>query len=202
MVNCSGGKNWKMKRDSACFYDETATSYRELYTEEQLVKYDAALKALQVPFLGIVLDVGCGQGLFLQRISANSILRVGIDVSFGMLVEAKKVAGFVADFLCADADHLPLREQVFDYVFSFTLLQNMPDPSFTLCEMLRVAETNGSVVASFPMNSRPLEETYTWFMKTNRLWAKADSDTASKDYIFLHQKTSHPLFRNSRNDFN
>ncbi|MCJ7770418.1 class I SAM-dependent methyltransferase, partial [Candidatus Bathyarchaeota archaeon] len=101
----------------------------------------------------------------------------------------------VADFLCADADHLPFREQVFDSVFSFTLLQNMPDPSFTLCEILRVAGTNGLVVASFPMNSRLLEETHIWFKKTNKLWVKADSDAASKDHIFLHRKTPAPTIK-------
>jgi ubiquinone/menaquinone biosynthesis C-methylase UbiE len=195
MVSCSSRKSWNRKKESACFYDETATSYRELYTEEQMRKYDAALKVLRDPFLGIVLDVGCGQGLFLQRIFANSTLRVGIDVSLGMLAGAKKVTGFVADFLCADADHLPFREQVFDSVFSFTLLQNMPDPSFTLCEILRVAGTNGLVVASFPMNSRLLEETHIWFKKTNKLWVKADSDAASKDHIFLHRKTPAPAIK-------
>ena len=195
MVSCSSRKSWNRKRESTCFYDETATSYRELYTEEQMRKYDAALKVLRDPFLGIVLDVGCGQGLFLQRIFANSTLRVGIDFSLGMLAGAKKVTGFVADFLCADADHLPFREQVFDSVFSFTLLQNMPDPSFTLCEILRVAGTNGLVVASFPMNSRLLEETHIWFKKTNKLWVKADSDAASKDHIFLHRKTPAPTIK-------
>ena len=99
MVSCSSRKSWNRKKESACFYNETATSYRELYTEEQMRKYDAALKVLRDPFLGIVLDVGCGQGLFLQRIFANSTLRVGIDVSLGMLAGAVKKRPWTVAFL-------------------------------------------------------------------------------------------------------
>lgn len=190
MVKRSSRESWEMKKDSVDFYNATAASYRELYTEEQIRKYNLALKALRTTPVGIVLDVGCGQGLFLQRISEDSLLRVGVDASLKMLEEAKEVTGSVADFLCADADHLPFRERVFDSVFSFTLLQNMPDPSFTLCEMLRIAGRSGIVVVSFPMKSRALEEACIWFKKTIESWIKVDSDTASKDHIFLCRRTS------------
>ena len=190
MVNHSDRLGWKAKKESAYFYSEIAKSYQELYIEEQSAKYDIALKTLQTPLLGIVLDVGCGQGEFLQRISGNVILGVGIDISLGMLGEAKNVTESVIDFICADADYLPFRERVFDSAFSFTLLQNMPDPSFTLCEMLRVTQTNALVVVSFPLYAKPFEETDIWFKGTNRLWARIDSNTQTKEHIFFCGRTS------------
>jgi len=189
MVRCSGRESWDTKKDSVDFYNATAASYRELYTDEQIRKYDVALKSLRAIPVGTVLDVGCGQGLFLQRISENSFLRVGVDVSLKMLEEAKEVTRSVADLLCADADYLPFKEQVFDSVFSFTLLQNMPDPSFTLCEMLRITGRSGIVLVSFPKRSRALEEICVWFKKNIEPWVKVDSDTVSKDHMFIFRRT-------------
>ena len=49
-------------------------------------------------------------------------------------------------FLCADADNLPFLDRSFDQIFTFTLLQNMPNPSKTLKEICRVANTGSQVI--------------------------------------------------------
>jgi len=189
MVKCSVREGWDTKKDSVDFYNATAASYLELYTDEQIGKYDVALKSLRATPVGIVLDVGCGQGSFLQRISENSVLGVGVDVSLKMLERAKDATGSFADLLCADADYLPFKDKVFDSVFSFTLLQNMPNPSFTLCGMLRITGRSGIVLVSFPKKSRASEEICVWFKKNIEPWVKVDSDTISKDHMFIFRRT-------------
>jgi len=62
------------------FYSITASSYEELYGTEQQLKYDLVLKALGVESLGRVVDIGCGTGAFLRRISSESTFLVGVDL--------------------------------------------------------------------------------------------------------------------------
>ena len=171
------------KKDSMRFYDATAPSYEELYGEEQQSKYDAALKAIEAAHLGSVLDVGCGPGIFLRSISAMSILSVGIDTSCQSLKYAKRSG--VANLACADADFLPLRDEAFDSVFAFTLVQNMPDPASALREMLRVVRSGGLVVVTMPVGHRSEREVRHWLEKTCASVHDAGVDSSPKDLVLV-----------------
>ena len=125
------------KTDSMSFYSATASSYEELYGTEQQLKYDFVIKALGVESFGRVVDIGCGTGAFLRRISSESTFLLGVDLSLSMLKRAKESGDPSIHLLRCDADFLPFRDNVFDYAFSFTVLQNLPSPSTTLREILR-----------------------------------------------------------------
>ncbi len=140
-------------------YDLTAEMYEERYCEEQEAKYKKALENTNLKAYGAVLDVGCGTGIFFSHIADNARVVVGVDVSRKLLLKANGTAKawknvFVVQ---ADADHLPFKEGFFDVVFSFTVLQNMPQPIETLNELKRVAEAGGSVVVTGLKKVLPLE---------------------------------------------
>jgi ubiquinone/menaquinone biosynthesis C-methylase UbiE len=139
-------------------YDLTADMYEERYAEEQQAKYRAALESVNMGG-GVVLDVGCGTGLFFRQVAAQVSMVVGVDISRRLLLKAKdKAKKFSKVFvLQADADHLPFREGFFDAVFAFTVLQNMPNPSETLAELKGVAKPSGSVVVTGLKKAFPLE---------------------------------------------
>lgn len=108
---------------------------------------------------GLVLDVGCGSGLFFTQVAKQARMVVGVDVSRKLLLKAKEQANAFqnAFVLQADADHLPFKDGFFGSVFAFTVLQNMPKPAETLCELKRVAKRDGRVVVTglkkaFPLN--------------------------------------------------
>ncbi len=126
-------------------YNTTADIYEERYSEEQNGKYRKALENVKVEG-SVVLDVGCGSGLFLNQISGKAKLAVGIDLSLRLLQKAKEYTGENVFVVQADADHLPIQNGSFDAVFSFTLLQNMPNPAETAAELNRVAKAGGKVV--------------------------------------------------------
>ncbi len=138
-------------------YDLTAEMYDERYAEEQKRKYKKALENVNVAGK-VVLDVGCGSGLFFIEIAAQADIVVGIDVSRKLLLKAKEHAkNFENCFvLQADADHLPFRDGLFGAVFAFTVLQNMPKPSETLNELKRVAKHDGRVVVTGLKKAFPL----------------------------------------------
>jgi ubiquinone/menaquinone biosynthesis C-methylase UbiE len=128
-------------------YDVTAEMYDERYSEEQSRKYVKALVNVKVEG-ATVLDVGCGSGMFFEQVAGTAKMVVGVDLSRGLLLKAKKHATKNVFVLQADADHLPLRDCSFDAVFSFTVLQNMPQPSGTLIEIKRVTKAKCKVVLS------------------------------------------------------
>jgi ubiquinone/menaquinone biosynthesis C-methylase UbiE len=131
-------------------YDLTAEMYEMRYAEEQAVKYQAALKRLNITRHSSVLDVGCGTGLFFSHIAAEAETVVAVDISRLLLRQAKMRA---RDFrnvhiVQADADHLPFKKDQFSIVFAFTVLQNMPKPLETLSEVKRSAKHAASIVVT------------------------------------------------------
>ena len=132
------------KRELSLLYDRTSSLYDRRYSGIQLGKYLRLLPHL--PGEGRVLDVGCGTGLFLERLG-KGCEAVGLDLSPGMLRRARKRNPGVP-LILGDAEHLPFRAGSFSAVFSFTVLQNLPHPLLALREMARVVRAGGKVVVS------------------------------------------------------
>ena len=139
-------------------YDVTAEMYDERYAVEQRAKYYKALENVNVAG-SAVLDVGCGSGLFFREVAAKADLVLGVDVSHKLLLKAKMQAESLANVsvLQADADHLPFRDGFFGTVFAFTVLQNMPKPAETLCELKRAVKVGGFVVVTGLKKAFPLD---------------------------------------------
>ncbi|HMK95456.1 MAG TPA: class I SAM-dependent methyltransferase [Candidatus Limnocylindrales bacterium] len=149
---------WKSKRRVMQQYDLTADMYEERYREEQQAKYKASLENVDVAG-SIVLDVGCGTGLFFSQVADQVRMVLGVDFSRKLLLKAKNQAKKFSNafVLRADVDYLPFSEGFFDAVFAFTVLQNMPEPSETLNELKRVAKPGGSVVVTGLKKAFPME---------------------------------------------
>jgi ubiquinone/menaquinone biosynthesis C-methylase UbiE len=140
---------WNQKRKIMRRYDLTAQMYDTRYAEEQVVKYQAALKHLTAR-QGSVLDVGCGSGLLFSRVAAEAQTVVGVDVSRMLLLQAKERArGFRNVHLVqADADYTPFKNGSFNVVFAFTVLQNMPKPMETLAAIKQTAKPDAAIVVT------------------------------------------------------
>jgi malonyl-CoA O-methyltransferase len=140
---------WKEKRKVIQQYDASSEMYEGLYAEEQQAKYSKALENINLSGR-VVLDVGCGSGLFFKKAAGKAEMVVGIDVSHKLLLKAKEQAKTYGNMhvLLADADNLPFQKEGFDLVFSFTVLQNMPNPRETLLEIKRVVKVEGRIVIS------------------------------------------------------
>ncbi len=130
-------------------YDATADIYDERYATEQRAKYQKALESVNVADAA-VLDVGCGSGLFFNEATCTAELMVGVDISRSLLLKAKlQSKSFANVFLVqADADYLPFKDGFFNFVFAFTVIQNLPKPAVTLEEFGRVTKRDGRVVVT------------------------------------------------------
>jgi ubiquinone/menaquinone biosynthesis C-methylase UbiE len=151
---------WNQKRSIIRRYNLTAHMYEVRYAEEQNAKIKAALEADVINKNSLVLDAGCGTGLFFDYVAHEARTIVGLDVSKKMLLEAKRHADNFqnVNLILADADNMPLKERVFRNVFAFTLLQNMPSPAKTLSEIKRVANRNAIIVVTGMKKAFTLKE--------------------------------------------
>jgi ubiquinone/menaquinone biosynthesis C-methylase UbiE len=141
---------WDQKRRIIRRYDLTAQMYDERYSEEQEAKYKVAMEGLNVSNSSLILDVGCGTGLFFPFAAEKAKVVVGLDISSKLLVKAKDRARNLGNvhLVRGDADHLPFKDHSFSVVSAFTLLQNTPKPLITLKEIKRTAKPNGSIIVT------------------------------------------------------
>lgn len=98
-----------------------------------------------------VLDVGCGNGLYLRELDgrAHRATVIGMDLSAGMLCAAR--AQSPAPLLAGDAQRLPFRADSFGCVLAMHMLYHVPDRDQAISEIRRVLRPGG--VALFLTNS-------------------------------------------------
>jgi SAM-dependent methyltransferase len=87
-----------------------------------------------------VLDVGCGNGFYLELVDA-----VGLDRSLGMLQAARtRTAG---PLVAGDAMHLPFAPAAFDVVLAPHMLYHVADRPLAVKELRRVLKPEGVLIA-------------------------------------------------------
>src|SRR5262249_9058658 len=87
-----------------------------------------------VSLTGSILDLGCGNGVFTQRLATDGASVVGLDFSLYLL---KQNPGL--QLTCGDALALPFRDASFDLVFEANLLHHVADGAGVIREMRRVS---------------------------------------------------------------
>jgi SAM-dependent methyltransferase len=106
-----------------------------------------------------VLDLGCGSGRHTIEACLWPCRTVGVDLSHGDLLRARwmladkqrrKIALGHADFIVADAEHLPFRDDAFDKVICTEVLEHIPDDQQGMRELARVLRGGGEIAVSVP----------------------------------------------------
>jgi ubiquinone/menaquinone biosynthesis C-methylase UbiE len=129
------------------YYDAIAKGYNNLYMTEQLKKFENIKKLIKPNCL--TLDLGCGTGFITNKLSNV----IGVDYSIKMLKLCPKDLKVV----CADVSKLPFKNNVFDLVFSLTVLQDVNNLKSTITEIKRVLKPNGKIILSV-LNKKKVNE--------------------------------------------
>jgi len=115
-----------------------------------------------------VLEIGCGNGLILQKIYPYNRNIFGIDISEKMINECKKAFPDIQDhFRVGDAASLDYSDHEFEIVFSNSVFQYFPDIEYTrrvIEQILRICQPGEKVFISDIFNAR-LKDTYDSHMK-------------------------------------
>jgi len=96
----------------------------------------------------LVLDVGCGTGIHLERYQKAGCRVFGIDLSSSMLQVARDRLGATANLHRGDASKMPYPDEKFDLIIMSTVLHEMPPSvrSAVIDESERVLKENGRVL--------------------------------------------------------
>lgn len=120
---------------------------RQRLWEHQQPQFDLmgwvlGLAGLEAGFDGRVLDVGCGNGLYLRALDHLSIEAIGCDLSLGMLSEISGDHRRVN----ADVTRLPFPDDSFDVVLAPHMLYHVDDRTSAVRELRRVLAPSGVCV--------------------------------------------------------
>jgi len=135
----------RTKREIAKEYDALGGRIYDLrYAEEQESKYKTLLERIPSESFDVALDVGCGTGLLLNKLSSRN---VGLDISLALLSAARTEVGARPnnELVQADAENLPFRDATFHKIYSVTLIQNTPNPEKAIVEMKRVSRRDSKL---------------------------------------------------------
>lgn len=138
-------------------YNSTANFYDERYKTIQEEKYKISLINYTLKEKTI-LDCGCGTGLLGEYIlnskNEKEIFNsnfVAVDLSLNMLLKFKQKLLKLKNKECislilADIENLPFRDKKFNFIFSFTSFQNLPQYFKGILEVLRVCSVAGDLI--------------------------------------------------------
>lgn len=97
----------------------------------------------------IILDAGCGTGIFTTDFLDAGTKVVGLDISRPMLRRARqKTVDMPLEAVQADMIYLPFADNVFDKTVSITALEFIADAGAAVRELFRVTRPGGVIVAA------------------------------------------------------
>jgi SAM-dependent methyltransferase len=100
------------------------------------------------------LDVGCGIGTYVRRVSEIASRAYGIDVDS---TRVSRGAASLSDLLVGASERLPFRDNVFDVLLLNEVIEHVGDDAAAVSEAVRVVRPGGSVVIFAPNRLYPFE---------------------------------------------
>lgn len=97
-----------------------------------------------------VVDIGCGLGQDLDRLSALGMVPLGIEPSAEMLERARSERGVTSRLVRADGAQLPLASRSIDGCRIERVLQHVDEPESVLAEVSRVLRSDGFLAVFEP----------------------------------------------------
>ncbi|MFH1687582.1 MAG: class I SAM-dependent methyltransferase [bacterium] len=119
------------------YYCRRAPSYEQIYYRDDPVRQkELAAESQRVQELAAdrqVLDIPCGTGYWLQRMSASARSIVAADISREMLIEARrKEAGCPVDLVQSSLEQLPFSPGAFDLIALGFWLSHQPRQTYAV----------------------------------------------------------------------
>jgi len=150
-------------------YNSSSQFYDKRYRVIQEEKYEIVLNNYRADGR-IILDLGCGTGLFFEYIKKSLLHKeaiklnyVGVDISWKMLLEFKSkiinfnYSNYTPNLILSDIDCLPFRENIFFSIFALTSFQNLPHTKDGINESFRVSKNNADFKFSILKKKLELE---------------------------------------------
>jgi ubiquinone/menaquinone biosynthesis C-methylase UbiE len=128
-------------------YDDVADRYDHHYDHSRGRSYHTHLSRHLIeviPKKGLLLDIGCGTGLFVEKYGISQGTAIGLDISRGMILQARRRCK-EREFVVGTGETIPFCEESFDAVASLLAFSYMKDPRAVLDEAFRVLKPGGTL---------------------------------------------------------
>jgi ubiquinone/menaquinone biosynthesis C-methylase UbiE/uncharacterized protein YbaR (Trm112 family) len=167
---------WQMRKDSLALREP---SWKVLVQKADMIKCFNDVILRTNDFQGNILELGAGScwasALVKTRFPRTTIYATDISpIALTKGIQVCKLMEVEVDYFVAiDAEYIPFRDELFDYVFSIALLHHLPSPDKALREIRRVLKPSGVYIGFGEiMSSRLMKPFYRRFSG-----AKERSDT-------------------------
>lgn len=167
---------------AAATYDGSALLQKEV--GDELLKLMTSFET-KIFAGGKVVDLGCGTGYFTAKLRDELQPKqlIGLDIAQGMLEYAKSLKEPYYQWLCADAEALPLASNSIDLLYSSLAIQWCETPSNLFGELERVLLRGGFAFLS-TLGPESLFE-------LRHSWSSIDNQIHVNRFIALDELTKH-----------
>ncbi len=117
-------------------------------------RFEMILAAAGSRVKGMILEDGCGVGMYMARFQGHSPRVFGLEYDFERAVDAAKVSPLVIN---GAGEFLPYPANNFDLVLSHEVLEHVQDDRKSAAEMVRVLKPGGRAVVFVPNIGYPFE---------------------------------------------
>jgi len=148
------GRSLMKSGEKSQLFDEWPEKYDRWFTTPigalvKEVEREMLLDLLRPASGEIILDAGCGTGVFTLDFLCNGSKVTGLDVSLPMLRRARqKAQGSSLELVLGDLLDLPFPENRFDKSISVTALEFIEDGRRAVRELFRVTRRGGIIVVA------------------------------------------------------
>lgn len=103
----------------------------------------------------LILELGCGTGEYTRRLSKTKVRIIALDIARDLILQAKgKLDPIGIDFLIADIEHLPIRDESFEAVVGNAILHHL-NLKIALPAIKRVLKPGGIITFTEPNMLNP-----------------------------------------------
>lgn len=132
----------------------------DVFTPESTAKIIDTIMELGAAKPGMqIADLGCGSGVFSDKLHDRGLKCVGLDLSFN-LVRVGTETYVDTHFVNGDVETQPFADDTFDLVVLSGLVHHLPDPSRCAAEVFRILKPGGRFVAFDPNRRNPFMYLY------------------------------------------
>jgi SAM-dependent methyltransferase len=108
---------------------------------------------------GVVLENGCGVGMYVERLSPHVGAVIGLEYDFERAAQAHQLVVRLPNtsIVCAAGEDLPFSDQYLDLILSHEVLEHVLDDGAAVREMVRTLKPGGRLVIFVPNRGYPFE---------------------------------------------
>jgi ubiquinone/menaquinone biosynthesis C-methylase UbiE len=100
----------------------------------------------------IILDIGCGESIYLSRI-VNDKIKIGMDVSILPIIKAKSSNSSML-FVLGDGNYLPFKENSFDVIYCTEVIEHFCSPDKVINQIYCCLKESGVCFITTPLRKK------------------------------------------------